>query len=50
MLHVSPGTVKRDWRLAKAWLLRELHGGRGHEARRSRDMKKDGIADREVAP
>ena len=23
-LHVSPDTVKRDWRLAKLWLLREL--------------------------
>ena len=26
MLHVSPDTVKRDWRLAKLWLLRELEG------------------------
>jgi RNA polymerase sigma factor (TIGR02999 family) len=25
-LHVSPETVKRDWRLAKLWLLRELDG------------------------
>jgi RNA polymerase sigma factor (TIGR02999 family) len=24
VLHVSPDTVMRDWRLAKAWLLREL--------------------------
>jgi RNA polymerase sigma factor (TIGR02999 family) len=24
VLEVSPDTVKRDWRLAKAWLLREL--------------------------
>jgi RNA polymerase sigma-70 factor (ECF subfamily) len=24
-LHVSLGTVMRDWRLAKVWLLRELH-------------------------
>jgi RNA polymerase sigma factor (sigma-70 family) len=23
-LHVSPETVMRDWRLAKAWLLREM--------------------------
>ena len=23
-LHVSPDTVKRDWKLAKLWLLREL--------------------------
>jgi RNA polymerase sigma factor (TIGR02999 family) len=23
-LNVSPETVKRDWRLAKAWLLRQL--------------------------
>jgi RNA polymerase sigma factor (TIGR02999 family) len=26
-LHVSPDTVKRDWRLAKLWLLRELEVG-----------------------
>jgi RNA polymerase sigma factor (TIGR02999 family) len=25
-LHLSVGTVKRDWRLAKAWLARELGG------------------------
>ena len=25
-LHISPDTVKRDWKLAKAWLLRELRG------------------------
>ena len=25
-LHVSLGTVMRDWRLAKVWLLRELSG------------------------
>jgi len=25
-LHVSTDTVKRDWRLAKLWLLRELEG------------------------
>jgi DNA-directed RNA polymerase specialized sigma24 family protein len=24
VLRVSPDTVKRDWKLAKAWLLREL--------------------------
>ena len=23
-LHLSVGTIKRDWRLAKAWLAREL--------------------------
>jgi len=27
-LHVSPDTVKRDWRFAKLWLLRALHGER----------------------
>ena len=27
-LHVSPETVKRDWRFAKLWLLRELNGER----------------------
>ena len=26
-LDVSPDTIMRDWRLAKAWLLRELRGG-----------------------
>jgi RNA polymerase sigma-70 factor (ECF subfamily) len=26
VLRVSPQTIKRDWRLAKLWLLRELHG------------------------
>jgi len=26
VLKVSPDTVMRDWRLAKAWLLRELSG------------------------
>jgi RNA polymerase sigma factor (TIGR02999 family) len=25
-LHLSVGTIKRDWRLAKAWLARELGG------------------------
>ena len=24
VLHISPGTVKREWRMAKAWLLRAL--------------------------
>ena len=28
-LHISTGTVKRDWKLARSWLLRELdRGGR----------------------
>ena len=27
-LHLSVGTVKRDWRLAKAWLARELSDSR----------------------
>jgi RNA polymerase sigma factor (TIGR02999 family) len=31
-LHVSPDTVKRDWRFAKLWLLRALDGER-HDAR-----------------
>ena len=26
VLHVSPDGVKRDWRLAKLWLLCELEG------------------------
>lgn len=28
VLHVSNDTIKRDWRLAKLWLLRELEGRR----------------------
>jgi RNA polymerase sigma factor (TIGR02999 family) len=28
VLHVSTDTVKRDWRLAKLWLLREFEGAR----------------------
>lgn len=31
VLKVSPDTVMRDWKLAKAWLLRELRGGRANE-------------------
>jgi RNA polymerase sigma factor (TIGR02999 family) len=27
VLHISRDTVKRDWRLAKLWLLRDLAGG-----------------------
>ena len=30
-LHVSAGTIMRDWRLAKAWLARELGGDRRHD-------------------
>jgi len=29
VLRISPETVKRDWKLAKAWLLRELSGEKG---------------------
>jgi hypothetical protein len=28
VLSVSVDTIMRDWKLAKAWLLRELGGGR----------------------
>lgn len=28
VLNISPRTVKRDWRMAKAWLQRELESGR----------------------
>jgi RNA polymerase sigma factor (TIGR02999 family) len=27
LLNISPATVKRDWAVAKAWLLRGAHGG-----------------------
>jgi RNA polymerase sigma factor (TIGR02999 family) len=30
VLHVSPDTVQRDWRLAKIWLLKELSGRASH--------------------
>ncbi|MGD0460277.1 MAG: sigma-70 family RNA polymerase sigma factor [Terriglobia bacterium] len=32
VLKVSPETVMRDWKLAKAWLLRELSGEQGDES------------------
>lgn len=32
VLGVSPNTVKRDWRLAKLWLFRELGGHRPSSA------------------
>ena len=30
VLKVSADTVMRDWKMAKVWLLRELHGGVAH--------------------
>ena len=32
VLKVSPATVMGDWRLAKAWLQREMRGGGSHDA------------------
>jgi RNA polymerase sigma-70 factor (ECF subfamily) len=32
ILNVSPDTVMRDWRLAKAWLQCEMRGSRHHDA------------------
>jgi RNA polymerase sigma-70 factor (ECF subfamily) len=32
VLKVSPGTVRGDWQLAKAWLQREMRGDRSHDA------------------
>ncbi len=32
VLKVSPVTVKRDWRAARAWLYRELTGGTAYES------------------
>jgi RNA polymerase sigma factor (TIGR02999 family) len=31
VLHVSKSTVKREWRTAKAWLVRELRSERAHD-------------------
>jgi RNA polymerase sigma factor (TIGR02999 family) len=31
VLGISGGTVKRDWRTAKAWLFHELYSGKGEE-------------------
>ena len=31
VLHLSTGTIKRDWQLAKLWLLRELAGEGAHD-------------------
>jgi DNA-directed RNA polymerase specialized sigma24 family protein len=31
VLKVSPETVMHDWKLAKAWLLRELSVDKGHD-------------------
>lgn len=30
ILKVSPETVKRDWKMAKVWLIREIRGSRKH--------------------
>jgi RNA polymerase sigma factor (TIGR02999 family) len=35
VLKVSPETVMRDWKTAKAWLLREIRGGHHTSARRA---------------
>jgi len=32
VLEISPETILRDWRLAKAWLMRELSRGGDNEA------------------
>ena len=34
VLKVSPATVMGDWRLAKAWLKREMRGDRSHDPER----------------
>jgi DNA-directed RNA polymerase specialized sigma24 family protein len=31
VLKVSPDTVKRDWKLARVWLVREMSGERAYE-------------------
>jgi hypothetical protein len=32
IMKVSPDTVARDWRFAKAWLMRELSANKSDEA------------------
>jgi len=32
-LRISPETAKRDWKMAKAWLLRELTGDKDRNVR-----------------
>jgi RNA polymerase sigma factor (TIGR02999 family) len=39
-MHVSPDTVKRDWRYAKLWLLRELKAAEGTVNRRGAQTAK----------
>jgi len=29
VLHISPATVKREWRIAKAWLFRRMKASEG---------------------
>ena len=41
VLKVSPETVLRDWRLAKAWLLREMSGEQCHEGRKTASGRGD---------
>lgn len=33
VLQISPETAKRDWKMAKAWLLRELTANRSRTSR-----------------
>ena len=39
VLKVSPETVRRDWRLAKAWLRRELSTGMGLREKPLKQLK-----------
>ena len=43
-LHVSPDTVKRDWRFAKLWLLRELKSDESTVNRRGRTDREEEAA------
>ena len=42
-LHVSPDTVKRDWRFAKLWLLRELSEGTVNRRDRGEESVKNSV-------
>ena len=41
LLSVSPQTVLRDWKLSKAWLLREMKRGESVQRKASTSIRSD---------